>query len=75
MSRAHVEAGRSSRSAVALDPASHTHARRFRTDSSSPRKLNLRKLAREGGINRGGLQSVESRQVIVNQLEKRLLLQ
>jgi hypothetical protein len=35
--------------------ASHTHARRFRTDSSSPRELNLRKLLHEGGINRGGL--------------------
>jgi site-specific recombinase XerD len=40
---------------VAHDPVSHTHARRFRTDPSSPRDLNLRKLAREGGINRGGL--------------------
>ena len=36
--------------------ASHTHARRFRTDPSTPRKLNLRKLVRGDGINRGGLQ-------------------
>ena len=37
--------------------ASHTHARRFRTDRSSARKLNLIKLARGDGINRGGLHS------------------
>src|SRR6266576_2143600 len=60
MSHARAGAGRSSRSAAALETfvpatASHTHARRFRTDPSTPRKLNLRKLVRGGGINRGGL--------------------
>jgi hypothetical protein len=64
MSRARAGAGRSSRSAAALETcsppatASHTHARRFRTDPSTPRKLNLRKLVRGGGIKRGGLQYI-----------------
>ena len=34
---------------------SHTRTRRFRTDPSAPRKLNLRKQVREDGANRDGL--------------------
>jgi hypothetical protein len=41
---------------------SHTHACRFRTDLSTPRKLNLRKLAHGDGINRGGLQNTGKQQ-------------
>ena len=40
---------------VVTAPESHTPARRFRTDRSPPRKLYLRKPAREDRINRGGL--------------------
>jgi hypothetical protein len=36
-------------------PTSHTHPRRFRTDRSIPRALNLRKLALGEGVKRGGL--------------------
>ena len=35
----------------------HIHTRRFRTDPSTPRELNLRKLARELGIDRERLQN------------------
>ena len=44
-------------------PSLHTRTRRFRTDPSAPRKLNLRKQAREDGTNRDGLHllSVERR--------------
>ena len=38
-----------------LASESHTRTRRFRTDPSAPRKLNLRKQAREDGANRDGL--------------------
>jgi hypothetical protein len=61
MNRARAGAERNSRSAAALEtcrPAtvSLTNARRFRTDPSTPRILNLRKLARGDGINRNELQ-------------------
>ena len=36
--------------------AAHTHPRRFRTDPSTPRKLNLRKPGRGDGIKCGRLQ-------------------
>jgi hypothetical protein len=39
-----------------VPPLRLTHARRFRMDPSTPRKLNLRKLTCGDGINRGGLQ-------------------
>ena len=38
-----------------LASESHTRTRRFRTDPSAPRKLNLRKQASEDGANRDGL--------------------
>jgi hypothetical protein len=38
-------------------PGFHTVAHRFRTDPSTPRELNLKKLASGHGINRGGLQN------------------
>jgi hypothetical protein len=49
--------------------APHTHARRFRTDTSTPRKLNLRKLPCGDGINRGGLQETEEK---MEQMRQRL---
>ena len=39
-----------------LASESHTRTRRFRTDPSAPRKLNLRKQAREDEANHDGLQ-------------------
>ena len=66
MSRARAGAGKSTRNAAALETRrprqrSYTLARRFPTDHSTPRKLNLRKLARGDGINCGGLQYEEHR--------------